>query len=294
MLTREFVGQTFGQNWHYVRLYDEGVPFIWHYHPEFELTLSRNITGTRYLGGDVQSFQEVDFVLIAPNQAHTWHALPVAPGEGKAPQQIQVIFFTLDWLKALVGSGLPELLAFSDWVAGVRDGVVFSRACSEMAIPLFDKLHEARNIERLCIVLTIFDALLRDVDARRLGSSNKAYVRDHRVELALNYLQKEYCRAIRLEDVADAAATSSATLKRLFRERLGMSVTDVLLQLRIGHACHLLVSTNMPVRLVAEASGYVNQANFFKQFSDRRGLSPAEFRRRHHLHNRLTRAELSL
>ena len=87
-----------------------------------------------------------------------------------------------------------------------------------------------------------------------------------------------------------ASVTSPATLKRLFRERLRMSVTDVLLQLRIGHACHLLVSANMPVRLVAEASGYVNQGNFFKQFSDRRGVSPAEFRRRHHLHNRLARA----
>jgi AraC-like DNA-binding protein len=45
----------------------------------------------------------------------------------------------------------------------------------------------------------------------------------------------------------------------------------------------LLVSTTMPIHLVADESGYGNQGNFFKQFGDQRGTSPAEFRRRHHL-----------
>ena len=64
MLTREFVGQTAGQNWHYVYRGHVGVEFMWHYHPEFELTLTRGARGTRYLGSDVTQFDTLDLVLV--------------------------------------------------------------------------------------------------------------------------------------------------------------------------------------------------------------------------------------
>ena len=66
-----------------------------------------------------------------------------------------------------------------------------------------------------------------------------------------------------------------------------MSVTDVLIQLRIGHACHLLVSTELPIHRVASDSGFNNLGHFFRQFSAQRGCTPTEFRR----HNRLPAAE---
>lgn len=287
MLIREFVGQTLGQSWHYLRHYDAEIPFCWHYHPEYELTLSRNVSGTRYLGSDVEGIEHLDLALVAPNQAHTWHVLPLAGGASEGPQQVQALFFTRDWLRSLLTSGLPELAAFSDWLAGVGEGIVFSQACTRALLPLFDRLHESRDLARLTALLAIFDALMRDSAARHFGIPGESRAPDRqvdpRVDLALGFLQKEYRRSIRLIDVADAAATSPATIKRLFRKRLGISVTDVLIQLRVGHACHLLISSPLPVHLVAEASGYQNQANFFKQFSDRRGVSPAEFRRRHRL-----------
>ena len=287
MLIREFVGQTLGQGWHYLRHYDADIPFCWHYHPEYELTLSRNVSGTRYLGSDVEGIEHLDLFLVAPNQAHTLHVLPLAGGQGEGPPQVQVIFFTHDWLRRLLDSGLPELAVFSTWLAGVGAGVVFSQPCTRALLPLFDLLHESRDLARLTALLSIFDALLRDPAARHLGIPGQSRTPDGqvdpRVDLALGFLQKEYRRSIRLTDVAAAAATSPATIKRLFRKRLGISVTDVLIQLRVGHACHLLISSPLPVQLVAEASGHESQANFFKQFSDRRGVSPAEFRRRHQL-----------
>jgi hypothetical protein len=32
------------------RRLDDGIPFLWHYHPEFELTLTLNSRGQRYIG----------------------------------------------------------------------------------------------------------------------------------------------------------------------------------------------------------------------------------------------------
>ena len=281
MLIREVVGRTHGHNWHYLSCFGERVPFLWHYHPEFELTLMRHCNGTRYIGSDVDAFGDYDLALIAPNYAHTWHSTtPEICGR----EQLQVVFFTLEWLQGLAAEGLPELAAVNAWLAGVRQGAVFSPRLVAQILPLFDQLESTRSLEQLSTLLQIFDALPRDSEVRHLGPFNTCSGgTDRRVEAALAYLQQHYRQSISLAEVAATATTSASTLKRLFQERLGMSVTEVLIQLRVGHACHLLVSTDFPVHRVAIDSGFNNHGHFFRQFAAQRGCTPAEFRRRHHL-----------
>ena len=282
MLTRQIVGQTPGQNWHYESRYEQGVPFLWHYHPEYELTLTRGARGMRYIGSDVAEFGLLDLALVSPNQAHTWYARPDTSPEA-GPQQVQVVFFTRDWLAELKRAGMPENLPFLDWLAGVGQGVVFSRESAASLVPVFEALHEARGLYRLSLLFRIFDALPRDVQARGIGGSVAGRARDRRVELALAYLQEHYREPITLLALAEAAASSPTSLKRLFREQIGTSVTAVLQQLRLGHACHLLISTHLPVGLLAEQSGFRNPGNFYKQFAAELGVTPAEYRRRNDL-----------
>lgn len=283
MLIREVVGRSHGHNWHYLSHCGELCPFQLHYHPEYELTFTRYSRGTRYIGSDVQAFGELDLVLVAPNCAHTWHN---AEDSEHGREQLQVVFFTLEWLQALAAEGLPELNAVNQWLAGVRQGVVFSPRLIAQILPVFDRLEATRGLERLTALLQIFDTLLRDDEARHLGvytANTGSGGSDRRVEAALGHLQQHYRSAVSLENIAGAAATSSSTLKRLFQERLGMSVTDVLIQLRIGHACHLLVSTDLAIHRVATESGFNNLGHFFRQFAVQRGSTPAEFRRQNHL-----------
>ncbi len=279
MLIREVVGRSHGHNWHYLSHCGWPCPFQWHYHPEFELTFTRYGHGTRYIGSDVQAFGELDLVLVAPSCAHTWHN---AEDSAVGCARLQVVFFTLEWLQALAAEGLPELHAVNQWLAGVRQGVVFSPRLIAQILPIFDRLDATRGLERLTALLQIFDALLRDDEARHLGAFTAnpgSGGSDRRVEAALGHLQQHYRSAVSLENIAAAAATSSSTLKRLFQDRLGMSVTAVLIQLRIGHACHLLVSTDLPIHRVATESGFNNLGHFFRQFAVQRGSTPAEFRR---------------
>lgn len=278
MLTREFVGRTAGQNWHYVHHVNTGVPFKWHYHPEFELTLTRGARGTRYLGRDVTQFDALDLVLVAPNQAHTWHSRTPAKDA-----RIQVVFFTLDWLRTLVEHGLPEFSAFTDWLGTVREGVEFSPSCTRELAPVFDLLHGQRDLARLASLVGIFEALARDTQARHIGALSGAHGTDQRLDAALDFLHANYLQPVSLEAVADAASSSPSTIKRLFRAHLSASVSELLVQLRVGHACHLLVSTDKPVGLIASESGFANPGHFFGLFRERHGMTPSEFRRRYHL-----------
>lgn len=278
MLTREFVGRTAGQNWHYVHHVNTGVPFKWHYHPEFELTLTRGARGTRYVGSDIAQFDTLDLVLVAPNQAHTWNSL--TPPEDT---RIQVVFFTLDWLRTLATNGLPEFSVFIDWLGTVREGVEFSPSCSGELVPDFDLLHGRRDMARFASLVSIFEALSRDTKARHIGGLPGAHETDHRLDAALDFLHANYLQPVSLEAVADAASSSPSTIKRLFRAHLSASVSELLVQLRIGHACHLLVSTDKPIGLIASDSGFANPGHFFALFRERHAMTPSQFRRRYHL-----------
>ncbi|MBK9219333.1 MAG: helix-turn-helix domain-containing protein [Uliginosibacterium sp.] len=280
MLTREIVGRTFGQNWHHVDLVVERSPFFWHYHPEFELTLTRNGRGTRYIAGDVAAFGELDLALVGAGQAHTWNTQAWPDGR---PQHIQVIFFTRAWLASLAGEALPELTGFLAWLDGIDHGASFSPACIADLLPAFDRLRHSRDLARLSSLLEIFDALPRDKTVRYLGGHGQVPGSDRRLDAALAFMQANFRQPIRLSDIAAAASTSEATLKRLFRQRLNLNATELLIQLRVGQACDLLMSSDVPIEMLAEQSGFPNPSHFYRQFRRLRMLSPAQFRKRHHL-----------
>lgn len=53
------------------RRLDNGIPFQWHHLPEFELTLTLNSRGQRFVGDHVAEYDHGDLVLLGPNLPHT-------------------------------------------------------------------------------------------------------------------------------------------------------------------------------------------------------------------------------
>lgn len=85
---------------------------MWHYHPEFELTFTRGARGTRYLGRDVRQFDTLDLVLVAPNQAHTWHSRTGSDSMvGGAGDDIYVVDATTDRVVEAAAEGDDLVLA---------------------------------------------------------------------------------------------------------------------------------------------------------------------------------------
>jgi hypothetical protein len=79
-----------GQSW---TLYDRQLPafpFNWHYHPEFELTLTPNSVGERFVGDHVARYGDGgDLVLVGPNLPHAWQSR--ATVQADAPHRALVV-----------------------------------------------------------------------------------------------------------------------------------------------------------------------------------------------------------
>jgi hypothetical protein len=63
----------------------------------------------------------------------------------------------------------------------------------------------------------------------------------------------------------------------------GCSVGDYVRQLRVEDACRRLATLDAPIVEIALAAGFTDQSHFTRTFQRLRGLTPAEFRRRHRL-----------
>ncbi|BCL76800.1 AraC family transcriptional regulator [Jeongeupia sp. HS-3] len=286
MLIREHLDYRNDAHWRFEYLDVKQVPFQWHYHPEFELTLTRNASGIRYIGNDVDCFGDLDLALIAPNQPHTWHAESRDDG---LHHEVQVIQFTADWLNSLTAL-LPELSALQRWLAGIGAGIVFGQRSAQRAAPLFDALRIADGSARFTALLALLDVVIAASDIRRIGAAIAPPQDDARFAAALNYLYQHYREPVRLAEMARIANTSTATLKRLFaRQPLG-SVSAYLAELRIGHACDLLINSRVPVEIVAQQSGFPSPAQFYRLFVRHKATTPAAFRRSYHLRGGATPA----
>ena len=79
------------------RRLDDGIPFLWHYHPEFELTLTLNSRGQRYIGDDIANYDDGDLVLLGPNLPHTWCSAEKI--DAASPHIAIVMWFTESWAR---------------------------------------------------------------------------------------------------------------------------------------------------------------------------------------------------
>jgi quercetin dioxygenase-like cupin family protein len=82
-----------GESWAFLdRGLSDGIPFEWHQHPEYELTLTLNSRGHRYVGHDVELYDDGDLVLIGPGIPHSWHSREAV--DATRPHVALVMWFT--------------------------------------------------------------------------------------------------------------------------------------------------------------------------------------------------------
>jgi AraC-like DNA-binding protein len=89
---------------------------------------------------------------------------------------------------------------------------------------------------------------------------------------------QNYTQEIRLGKLADMVGMSEVAFSRFFRLRTGKSVTDYLLDIRIGNAIRMLVDSTQSVSEVSYSCGFNNLSNFNRIFRKRKGCTPKEFR----------------
>jgi AraC-like DNA-binding protein/quercetin dioxygenase-like cupin family protein len=264
------------------RRLDDGIPFQWHYHPEFELTLTLNSRGQRYIGDNVAAYDDGDLVLLGPNLPHTWCSAERL--DDREPHIALVLWFTEAW-GARVTETLAEMKAVATLLERAGRGLAFSREAAEAARVLIESIPSHAPADRLFRLMQVLALLAEDRAARPIAGPGAARRKVEspdrdRIERVLDYLHANYRERIEVETLADVAALSASGFHRLFRRHTQLTVTEYVAELRIGQACALLVNTERPINHIADEVGYANLANFNRRFLALKGVTPRAFRKR--------------
>jgi AraC-like DNA-binding protein len=268
-----------GASWAWLdRRLDDGIPFQWHHHPEYELTLTLNSRGQRFIGDAIGDYDDGDLVLVGPNQPHTWSSRERI--DPTAPHRALVMWFHPDWAASLLGL-LAELRDVGDMLRRAQRGLQFSRYAATLARPMVEELFTRPPDDRLTGLIDILRILARDAavplaSPRQLQSPAGSRARIDRV---LDHIHLHYAEGVSIPDLAELAALSPSGLHRLFRRHTQQTVSDYVMRLRIGEACALLSATARPIAHVAGDVGYDSLANFNRQFKALKGMTPRAFRR---------------
>ncbi|WP_339861091.1 AraC family transcriptional regulator [Thalassospira alkalitolerans] len=276
------------------------IPFEWHFHPEYELTLTLGSQGQRYVGDHIGQYGDDDLVLLGPNLPHTWHSANAAPlgnvkidmGACDADPQNQaddgvhqafVFWFTADWINSVCAS-MPELARLKPVLAGARRGMKFDSATARRVARFTPRFDQGDPADQLLLLIEVLRALLDATQLTPLASDRfDATVPDYheatRLGRVLDLLHSRYVEQIGSAEIASLTGMSERTLRRFFKRHIGSSVQDYLMGLRLGRAVSLLLSSDLPIYRVAEEAGFQNLSHFNRQFSRHRGMPPSRFRR---------------
>ena len=254
------------------------IPFEWHYNMEYELTLTLNSRGQRFIGDSMASYEGGDLVLIGPQIPHTWCSSGDC-GHGPTHQAL-VLWFSEAFVQNLIRSHV-ELRPIQVLLESSSRAIEFSEKVRALAKPIICAMLDQTAEDRLPALLQLLLLLSRDVNAKPL-TSVLTYAApgatEERIGRVLSYLHQHYREQNAVRQLSRVAALSRSSLHRLFRLQTGMTTTEYITRLRIGNACALLIHTEKSISLIADEVGYRNLANFNRQFKETKKQTPKQFR----------------
>lgn len=98
------------------------------------------------------------------------------------------------------------------------------------------------------------------------------------LEKVLEYVQANFDKDIRLEDLARIAHMSRCHFSRVFAASVGMTFRQYLREVRLAHAAYELLNTEKSIAEIALDCGFGSTSSFSKSFKDQLFCTPSQFR----------------
>lgn len=99
-----------------------------------------------------------------------------------------------------------------------------------------------------------------------------------RKRLIMQLARKYYNRPNVAELIARAMHLSDSRMRHVVRKETGLSLQNIVTDIRLARVQIELRDTDLPVQAIAEANGFGNISHFFRLFKKRFGISPLQFR----------------
>lgn len=254
----------------------------WHFHPHYQLFTVLEGTGKRLIGDSIQTFEPGDTVFLGPDVPHLWRSDPAYfEHDTMLSTHGIVLYFQEDFLgKDFLEK--PEMLALRQLLLDSKRGIEYRGPLREYIRSELVSLTHSEGFQSILQLLTLLDRLAHEQGGTPISSYG--YVNTfkisetERMQKVHNYVLQHFAQEIRLGDVASLAGMTEAAFCRYFKARSNKTFIDFVNEIRIGHACKLLLDDKWTIAQIAYDSGFDSLSNFNRNFKKYIGHTPREYK----------------
>lgn len=250
-----------------------------HRHKEYELNFIEHGAGVRRIVGDsVEEIGEYDMVLVGSAELeHVWEQ---GRCESKNIREITIQFshnlFEGEMLSKNQFASIRKMLDLAE------NGLVFPMESIMKVYATIDGLssENERFIQFLKTLFILYELSVSDYKV--LASSSYAKTgrveESRRVQKVKEYISEHYAEQLRLTDMAEIVGMSPVAFSRFFRQRTGRTLSEYIVDIRLGFAARMLVDSSRNISEICYECGFNNLSNFNRTFKAKRHYTPREFR----------------
>ena len=269
----------------FVARIDEFAQFYnkWHFHPELELTHIVKGRGTRFVGDNIEFFQDGDLILVGSNLPHVWKNQN-KESELSVARVVQFLpnFMGEDILKLVEFKNIQKLLIKSSF------GLKIEGEVKILILGFLNKLFKTEDpLERIILIIKMLDCLGTSDETIPISKSLFLVELDKqnkdRLNRVIDYTITNFASKIMLEDVASISNMSVSNFCKFFKVRVKKTYVQYLTEVRIGMSCKMLIENQLSINRIAYDSGFVNISNFNRAFKINKNMTPFSYRKLYHL-----------
>jgi AraC-like DNA-binding protein len=269
----------------FVARIDEFAQFYnkWHFHPELELTHIVKGRGTRFVGDNIEFFQDGDLILVGSNLPHVWKNQN-KESELSVARVVQFLpnFMGDDVLKLVEFKNIQKLLIKSSF------GLKIEGEVKILILGFLNKLFKTEDpLERIILIIKMLDCLGTSDETIPISKSLFLVELDKqnkdRLNRVIDYTITNFASKIMLEDVASISNMSVSNFCKFFKVRVKKTYVQYLTEVRIGMSCKMLIENQLSINRIAYDSGFVNISNFNRAFKINKNMTPFSYRKLYHL-----------
>ena len=110
-------------------------------------------------------------------------------------------------------------------------------------------------------------------------ADNIPIINNPKLRDAVFYIESHYAENLTLSDISKNSGINHTTLTVLMKHELGCTAMEYLMKYRIAVAKKQLAFTEVPIKDIADRTGFKTVQHFSRIFKEHTGTTPAEFRR---------------
>lgn len=255
----------------------------WHAHSEYQLFLIIEGTGTRFIGDSIKSFAPGELVFTGPHLPHLWRSDEAYFEKNTALKTRGIVIYFNEQFLGKEILGKDEFIMINKLFKKSIRGLEFFGDGRDKVVDLMKELTRLNGIKSVLQLLQILTLLSESRHYQYISpltfDNPLKETETVRMNTVYEFIFKNFRKKITLNDGAALLHMTPTSFSRHFSMINNKTFSRFLSEIRIKHACKMLIETEESISGICYNSGFNTLSNFNIQFKEIMIKTPMEYKK---------------